>query len=101
MLDIVDSSLRSAGDAWVGVTGRARGLVHSTERLGPDDIPTSIFDLTQPEWRGRVGWTPTNGSFQAFVTAMREVYGDEATAEWLRAMINNEVQEFPKNTPQM
>lgn len=99
LLNTVDASLRSASDAWVGVSGRARVIVYSTERLSGGDLPRSIFDLTEPEWRGRVGWAPTNGSFQAFVTAMREVYGEDATAAWLRAMLENDVQEYPKNTP--
>ena len=99
VLDAVDPSFRSAGGAWVGVSGRARVLVYSTARLSRADLPTSIFDLTEPRWRGRVGWAPTNGSFQAFVTAMREVYGDDRTAAWLEAMIDNDVKEYPKNTP--
>ena len=98
VLDVVDPSLRSASDGWVGVSGRARVVVYSTERLTADELPTSIFDLTAPEWRGRVGWAPTNGSFQAFVTAMRETLGDERTAEWLTAMIANDVQEYRNNS---
>ena len=95
----VDPVFRSAGDAWVGVSGRARVIVYSTERLAAADLPDSIFDLTAPVWRGRVGWAPTNGSFQAFVTAMRHIHGEERTGRWLRAMLDNGVKEFPKNTP--
>ena len=95
----VDPVFRSAGDAWVGVSGRARVIVYSTERLAAADLPDSIFDLTAPVWRGRVGWAPTNGSFQAFITAMRRIHGEERTAQWLRAMLDNGVKEFPKNTP--
>ena len=62
-------------------------------------MPDSILDLTGEEWRGKVGWAPTNGSFQANVTAMRALLGDEATLAWLEAMIANDVQSYPKNTP--
>ena len=99
ILDRVDAGFRAADGAWVGVSGRARTLVYSTERLSTADLPSSVFDLTEPRWRGRVGWAPTNGSFQAFVTAMRQVHGDEVTADWLRAMLDNDVREYPKNTP--
>ena len=99
ILNRVDPSFRSGAGAWVGVSGRARVLVYSTDQLTEADLPSSIFDLVQPEWRGRVGWAPTNGSFQAFVTALRETIGDDRTADWLRAMIDNDVQEYTSNTP--
>ena len=71
---------------WVAVSGRQRVLVYNSDVLAPDDLPTSIFDLTQPEWLGRVAVAPTNGSFQDFVTLMRSEIGDDATLEWLTAL---------------
>ena len=99
VLDRVDARFRDAEGRWVGTSGRARVLVISPERV--PNPPSSIFDLTEPEWRGRVGWAPTNGSFQAFVTAMRQIHGDDVTEQWLRDMIANEVREYPKNSPQV
>ncbi len=96
----VDAKFRSTADQWVGVTGRVRTLVWSTETFASEDeVPGSVFDLTDPEWKGRVGWAPTNGSFQSFVTAMRVVHGEEETEQWLRDMIANDTQVYPKNTP--
>ena len=92
LLERVDARVRSTSGAWVGVSGRARVLVYSTERVSEAEPPASIFDLTQPVWRGRVGWAPTNGSFQSFVTAMRVIHGDDTTEQWLRAMLANNVQ---------
>ncbi|MEX0741323.1 MAG: extracellular solute-binding protein, partial [Phycisphaeraceae bacterium] len=59
----------------------------------------SVFELTDPKWAGRVGWAPPNGSFQAFVTAMRYMHGDDKTREWLLAMKENNPKAYPKNTP--
>ncbi len=99
VLERVDARFRSGAGAWVGVSGRARVLVYSSDRVSDNELPASIFDLTEPAWQGRVGWAPTNGSFQAFVTAMRQSLGDDRTADWLRAMIANGVQEYTANTP--
>ena len=55
LLDRVDAGARSRTGAWVGVSGRARVLVYSTERVSEAELPASVFDLTQPAWRGRVG----------------------------------------------
>ena len=84
---------------WVATSGRARVLAYSPERVEASDLPQSVFDLTDPQWRGRVGWAPSNGSFQAFVTAMRAMHGDQTTLQWLVAMKENDAVVYPKNTP--
>jgi iron(III) transport system substrate-binding protein len=99
-LDPINDSFKSGNGQWVGVSGRARVIVHSTD-LQEAELPQSVFDLTAPEWRGRVGWAPTNGSFQAFVTAMREIHGEAVTEAWLRDMLANGVQEYPNNSTQV
>lgn len=101
ILSQVDARFRSPEGLWVGVTGRARVLVYSTENVAEEELPMSVFELTGPEWQGRVGWAPTNGSFQAFVTAMRVVVGEERTREWLQGMIANGVNEYRNNSSQV
>ena len=97
----VDERFRAGDGTWVGVTGRARVLTVNTDRVADDEVPDGVLELTGPEWAGRVGWAPTNGSFQAFVTAMRLQLGDEATLEWLEGMLANDVREYPNNTSQV
>lgn len=93
----VEPRFRSPEKLWVGVSGRARVLVYNTDELTEANLPTSVFDLTNEAWRGRVGWAPSNGSFQSFITAMREVAGEEAAQAWLAGMIANETQIYPNN----
>jgi len=98
LLERVPESYRSPDGWWTGVTGRARAVVYNTNRVNPADLPDSIIDFTDPTWKGRLGWAPTNGSFQAFVTAMRVRLGEERTAEWLRGIRANEPKVYPKNS---
>ena len=35
------------------------------------------------------------------VTALRVGWGEERAEQWLRAMLDNDVQDYPKNTPQV
>lgn len=97
--DRVAPAFRAADGSWVGVTGRARVVAYSTERVKPEDLPDSITGFTAPEWKGRIGWPPKNGSFQAFVTALRVSAGDDAAREWVKGIQANEAVEYPKNTP--
>jgi iron(III) transport system substrate-binding protein len=98
VLGLVDPRYRSRAGRWTGITGRSRNLVVNTDLLDPADVPLSVFGLTDPRWVGLVGWAPENGSFQAFVTAMRVVHGEEATRTWLAAMIANGATAYRNNT---
>lgn len=97
ILEKVDPRFQSPEGKWIGISGRARVLDYNTQRVQPSELPNSIWELTNEKWRGRVGWAPTNGSFQSFVTALRLLEGDEKTLEWLKAMQANDVQVYTNN----
>ena len=99
ILTQVPSGFRDAEGFWIATSGRARVLAYSPDRVKMEELPESIFDLTQPMWKGRVGWAPTNASFQAFVTSLRVQIGEERTEEWLRGMKANGIKKYAKNTP--
>jgi iron(III) transport system substrate-binding protein len=85
-----------ADGAWVGVSGRARTVAHTT--TGEVEVPVSILDFTDPSWAGRIGWAPANGSFQAFVTALRVIEGEDAARAWLEGILANDPVPYPSNT---
>lgn len=99
ILDRVPDAFRDPDGHWAGTSGRARVLVYNTDALSEDEVPDSVFDLTDPKWKGRIGIAPTNASFQAFVSAMRLSEGDERTREWLEAVKRNDPKFYEKNTP--
>jgi len=98
ILTRVPAEFRSNDGLWVGLSGRARVLVYNTELLTEADLPASILDLASPEWAGRIGWASTNGSFQAHVTAMRLLLGDDAVRAWLEALVANGAVAYEGNT---
>jgi iron(III) transport system substrate-binding protein len=97
LLGLVPERYRSAEGAWVGLTGRSRVMVYDPAKITADQLPASVLDLTGEEWDGRVAIAPLNGSFQAFVTALRVAEGDEAAAAWLEGMADAPQRE--KNGP--
>jgi iron(III) transport system substrate-binding protein len=93
----VDPRFRSAEGRWVGTSGRARVVAYNTEAISEEDLPDSVLDFTDEQWSGRLGWAPTNSSFQAFVTAMRVTEGEEVARAWLEGIVANEPEELPDN----
>lgn len=96
VVEKVDSRFRPRqGSNWVGVTGRSRVLVVNPDLVA--EMPKSVEDLTDPMYRSKVAWAPSNASFQAFITAFRVSEGEQAASDWLDAMIENDTQLYDNN----
>ena len=81
-------------EQWVGTSGRARTVPYNTETFSETDLPDDIMAYPE-EFDGDLGWAPTYGSAQAFVTAMRILEGEDATREWLEAMVERGAATYP------
>jgi iron(III) transport system substrate-binding protein len=88
-LDQVPPQYRPPTGKWTGVAARSTVFVYNTSRLQPDQLPKSLLDLQQPEWKDRWGAPPTKADFQAIVSALLELKGEPTTAQWLAAMKAN------------
>jgi len=98
VLEQVPPIYRDNDGAWIATSGRGRVLVYSPGRVTEADLPATMAALADPAHRGRVGWAPTNGSFQAHVTAMRVTMGEAGARAWLEAMIANDTQAYSNNS---
>ncbi|MGI5376922.1 iron ABC transporter substrate-binding protein [Streptomyces sp. CA-251387] len=96
-LDKVDEAYRGSGGDWVGLSGRVRVIAYNPDKVTEDKVPDSVFDVVKPEWKGKVGFAPTNASFQAFVTGMRVLKGDEVTRKWLQDLKANGAKTYAHN----
>jgi iron(III) transport system substrate-binding protein len=99
VLSSVPDWARDPENKWVGTSGRARVIVYNTDALTEADLPDSIEDFAKPEWRGRIGWPPTNSSLLTMITAMRQEWGEDRTRTWLEGIVANEPKIYAKNTP--
>ena len=98
VLDRVDERFRSPEGLWVGTSGRARVAAYNTDLIDESELPDSIVDFTDPEWKGRIGFAPTNSSFQAFVAAMIELEGEDATRQFLEGLAANDPKLYEDNS---
>jgi iron(III) transport system substrate-binding protein len=98
ILERVPPRFRDANGRWVGVSARARVIAYGPE-VEAGELPDSPLELTEPRWRGHVGWAPTNASLQSYVTALRQIEGTDVAREWLEGMVANDVQAYESNVP--
>jgi len=94
-LSAVGPQYSATSGKWVGVTGRVRVVVYNP-LLAPTP-PNTIDGLLDPQWSGKIGFAPTNASWQSFVTALRVLRGEVAAEKWLTAFAKNKPVPFEKN----
>ena len=92
-LNQVPQQYRPPTGKWTGVAARTTVFVYNTARLQPGQLPKSMVDLQRPEWKGRWGAPPARPDFQAIVSALLQLKGEPATAQWLAGMKANAVLE--------
>jgi len=97
VLEKVPAQYRAKDGTWVGTSGRARVIVYDPKQVPEADVPDSVFELTDPKWKGKVGIAPSNASFESFVTAIRVLKGDEVAKKWLKDMKANDVETYDNN----
>jgi iron(III) transport system substrate-binding protein len=85
----VDSKYNSPAGDWVGVSARVSCLVYDTKALTAASVPTSIFDLADPKWKGKLALAPAETDFLPVVTAIAKAKGDAAALSWLKAVKSN------------
>lgn len=94
-LSLVESKYSSQKGNWVGTSGRARVVVYNPSLV--DTPPAGIDDLLDPKWSGKIGYAPTNASWQSFVTALRVTRGEDAARTWLQGFAANKPVAYEKN----
>ena len=97
--DKIPVAFRDPEGMWISFTARARVIMYHADLVKPEEAPTSVFDLTDPKWKGKVATAgSTNGSMQAHIAALLELQGTEATERWLRGLVANDTTFFGGHT---
>jgi iron(III) transport system substrate-binding protein len=97
-LSAVDPRFESEDGRWIGLSARQRVLVYNEELVSEEELPDSVLDMTDERFAGEVALAPTNGSFQDFVTAMRQIEGEDVAERWLTDMAANDSPTYADNS---
>jgi iron(III) transport system substrate-binding protein len=96
----VPSRYSPADGSWVGFAARSTVLAYNSGKLTEGQLPASLLDLADPSWKGRFGIAPGGADFQAIVSAVLALRGEDATRTWLAGLKNN-AQIYQGNTAVM
>ena len=79
----------AAGGDWVGVSARVSAVVYNPSKVSPAQLPKSVMDLANPQWKGRIELAPAETDFWPIVSSIARTHGQAAALAWLKGLKNN------------
>jgi iron(III) transport system substrate-binding protein len=64
-------------------------LIYNTNDLTPSQLPKSVMDLADPQWKGKLDLAPSETDFWPIVSSVAKTYGTAKTLAWLKALKAN------------
>ncbi len=89
IVDQIPVSDNSPAGDWVGVALRVSSLAYDPTRLSQSQLPASVLELAEPQWKGRVAIAPTDSDFPPVVGAIIAADGRAVAASWLDGVKRN------------
>jgi iron(III) transport system substrate-binding protein len=74
---------------WVGVSARVSVLIYNPSMISAAQLPTSVLQLANPKYKGKLAFAAGETDFQPVVTSVARTYGDAAASSWLNGMKDN------------
>jgi iron(III) transport system substrate-binding protein len=92
------SRYNSAAGDWVGVSARVSVLIYNPSLISKSQLPTSVTQLADPRYRGKLAFAAGETDFQPIVTSVDRAYGQTAATKWLDGIKANAGQHvYPDN----
>jgi iron(III) transport system substrate-binding protein len=88
-LNNTPARFNSPDGKWVGVTARVSVMGYNTSLLSPSELPKSVMELADPQWKGKIGIAGSETDFQPIVTSIARAHGEAAALQWLEAVKAN------------
>lgn len=92
---LIEPQFQSTSGNWAATSGRARAVVYNPALVSVP--PMSLDDLLDSRWMGKIGYAPSNASWQSFVTALRLTRGEDGARTWLTGFAANKPVAYEKN----
>jgi iron(III) transport system substrate-binding protein len=79
----------AANGRWLGVAARETALIYNPRLLPAAQLPRSILDLSQPQWKGKLAIAPGEVDFVPVVEAVDKLKGEGVAQSWLKGFAAN------------
>lgn len=77
------------GKTWTAITSRARIVAYVKDRTDPSTV-TSYYDLTKPEWKGKILVRSSSSGYNiALLASLIQLDGKEKATEWAKGVVAN------------
>jgi iron(III) transport system substrate-binding protein len=74
---------------WVGVSARVSVLIYNPSLIARSQLPTTVMQLADPRYRGKLAFAAGETDFQPIVTSVLRTYGTAAALRWLEGIKAN------------
>jgi iron(III) transport system substrate-binding protein len=88
-LEQVPAQFSPSDASWAGFAARATVMVFNRGKVDQGELPSSIVDLADAKWKGRIAFSPSGADFQAIVSAIVELKGEQVAKDWLQGLKAN------------
>ncbi len=83
------SKYNSPEGDWVGVSARVSVLIYNPSLIAKGQLPTSVLQLADPRYQGKLAFAAGETDFQPIVTSVVHSYGERAALQWLEGIKND------------
>jgi iron(III) transport system substrate-binding protein len=88
-LALTPARFNSPDGDWVGVSARVSVLIYNPRLIARDQLPTSVLQLADNQFKGKLALAPGETDFQPIVTSVERSSGQNATVAWLDGLKSN------------
>jgi iron(III) transport system substrate-binding protein len=74
---------------WLGISARVSVLIYNPSLISASQLPTSVLQLANPKYKGKLAFAAGETDFQPIVTSVARTYGDAAASTWLSGIKAN------------
>ncbi len=85
----IPSRFNSPRGDWVGVSARVSVLMYNPGLISASQLPTSVLQMADQRYRGKVALAGGETDFQPIVTSVEQTYGKGRTISWLDGLKAN------------
>jgi len=90
---------KSARGLWTGISGRARVIIYNKNLVKSDDIPSSVLDLTDAKWKGKIAIAGTRErTTLAWLSALVGTMGEAKAKAYIDTLLENGMKVLPDNS---